>query len=292
MAITISNAYIQTYEATVRHLAQQMETKLRGTVMERGSGGEKHNWDRLGATEAAQKTSARTPTPTADMPWSRRVSIAQTWHHGETVEPEDVVQMLIDPKSSVATSQAMAMRRAIDNLIITAATGDATIGDGTTVAFPASQRVGDGTTPISFDFITQVQRKFMDNDIDPAVPKVAVVGPGQVETLMKLTEQTSSDYVGVRSRGALQELQASGIAPNWMGFTWIMSTLLQEPAGGQLDCLFYTNRAIGMQVNKDITSRVAEDPSLSFAWRIYSMLTMGAVRVEDEHIVNLRVSNA
>jgi hypothetical protein len=77
-----------------------------------------------------------------------------------------------------------------------------------------------------------------------------------------------------------------------MGFTWVMSTRLLIPAGGQLSCLAFTKRAIGLQVNKDIWSRVAEDPSISFAWRIYSALTMGATRVEDEQIVHLHVKDA
>lgn len=126
----------------------------------------------------------------------------------------------------------------------------------------------------------------MQNNIDPDIPKCAIVGPTQVRKLMQLTEQTSADYV---NRQALQQLNASGIVPNWMGFTWIMSTLLLAPSAGELSCLFMTERAIGLQVNKDITARVAEDPSVSFAWRIYLHATMGATRVEDEQIVHLHV---
>jgi hypothetical protein len=70
-----------------------------------------------------------------------------------------------------------------------------------------------------------------------------------------------------------------------MGFEWIMSNRLQAPSGGEIDCLFMTGRALGMQVNRDITARVAEDPSASFAWRLYASATMGATRVEDEQIV-------
>lgn len=289
MAITISNAYVQTFERTVRQLAQQAETKLRGTTMERGVSAEKHNWDRLGKGDFTTKSSSRQPTPASDSPWSRRVSVPTTKNDGDTVEPEDIVQMLIDPKSSIAEKQGMGAKRAIDDYIIAAATGDALDGDGATVVFPAGQVVGDGTAPISFDMVTAVQEKFMSNDIDPSVAKVFVVGPTQVRKLMQLTEQTSSDYV---AREALQRLTATGIVPMWMGFTWIMSTRLLVPSAGQLSCLAYTRRAIGLQVNKDTWSRVAEDPSISFAWRIYTALTMGAVRVEDEQIVHAKVKNS
>lgn len=286
MAITIDNAFIQTFERTVRQLAQQSNSKLRGFVMERAVSAEKHNWDRLGKGDAVQKTAARTATPASDSPWSRRVSIPTTWHDGDTVEQDDVVQMLIDPKSSISEKHGMSMRRAMDDIIIAAATGNALDGAGSPVTFPAGQKVGDGSAAISFDMVTAVQEKFMKNDIDPDVPKVFVVGPTQVRKLMQLTEATSADYVKTQ---ALQQLSSTGIVPNWMGFTWIVSNRLLAPSAGQLSCLAFTKRAIGLQVNKDIWARVAEDPTISFAWRIYTAMTAGAVRVEDEQIVHAHV---
>ena len=280
MASTIDAVYIQTFERNIRHLAQQSQTKLRGTIREVSTNGEKHNWERIGSIEATVKSGRLVATPVQDTPFSRRVSIAQTFHAGDSTEQEDPVQMLVDPNSNITQALAMAMRRGIDDRIITAATSDALDGDGNPVTFPTSQVVGDGTGSISFDLITQVQEVFMKNDIDPEVPKTAVVGPTQVRKLMQLTENTSSDYVRA------QQLQQYGIAPNWMGFNWIVSARLLAPAAGEISCLFYTKNALGLQVNRDITARVQEDPSVSFAWRLYTFATMGAVRVEDEHIVH------
>ena len=285
---TIANVYVQTFENNVRHLAQQSQTKLRGKVQERSVHSENHNWERLGIVEAEDKTTRLQPTPSQDVPWSRRVSLAGTFNAADSTEQEDPVQMLVDPNSNLTRALAMAMKRKTDDIIIEAATSDALDGEGANIPLPAEQTIGDGTDPISFDFITEVQERFMENDIDPDMPKCAVVGPTQVRKLMQLTEQTSADYV---NRQALQTLNASGIVPNWMGFLWIMSTRLLEPSPGEKSCLFFTDRAIGLQVNKDITARVAEDPSVSFAWRIYLHATMGAVRVEDEQIVHLHVAD-
>jgi hypothetical protein len=289
MAVSISNAYIQTFERIVRQLAQQSEAKLRTAVTERGEGSQKHNWERLGKGLAVSKAAGLVDTPNQTLPWSRRVSIAQTWHAGESTEQEDVAQMLVDPNSNIAQNLGMSMKRAVDDIIIAAATGNAIDGAGSPVAFPSGQVVGLVTVPISFDLVTEVQEKFMKNDIDPSEPKVFVVGPTQVRKLMQLTEQTSSDYVNAQ---ALQKLNSSGIVPNWMGFTWIMSTRLTIPSATQLNCLAFTKRAIGLHVAKDITARVAEDPSKSFAWRLYCHMTMGATRVEDEQIVRVDVKDA
>lgn len=285
MAITIDKVYIQTFERNVRHLAQQADTRLRRFVTEKATDGQKHNWERLGSGEASLKAAARVATPTSDLPWSRRVSLAQTYHMGETVEQEDVVQMLIDPNSNVSAAIANGMKRKIDDILIAAATGIALNGDGTTSAFPAGQVVGDGTGVISIDNILEVQEKFYKNDIDPDESKVMVISPTVQRKLMSLMEVTSGDYQNSKAL-------ATGMLPNWMGFDWVVSNRLLVPAAGQISCLAFTKRALGFQVNRDITAKVAEDPSLSFAWRIYAAMTMGAVRTEDEQIVHLKVKNA
>jgi len=287
---TVSNVYVQTFENNVRHLAQQSETKLRGKVQERNVHSITHNWERIGTIEAIAKTTRLQATPSQDTPWSRRASTAVTFNAADSTEQEDPVQMLVDPNSNLTRALSMAMRRQVDRLIIAAATSDTVTvdGAGVPVAYDLGQKIGDGTLPISFDYITQVQELFMQNNIDPDMPKCAVVGPTQVRKLMQLTEQTSSDYVNSQ---ALQQLNSSGIVPNWMGFTWINSTLLEAPGVGELSCLFFTDKALGLAVNRDITARVAEDPSVSFAWRIYLHMTMAAARVEDEQLVWLHVAD-
>ena len=281
MANTIANVYVETFESNLRHVAQQEVTRLLPWVQVRGEESENHNWEKLGSSDASLKTTRLQATPVADTAWGRRVAVSGTWDNGESTEQEDPVQMIVDPNSNLVMSLGYSMRRAQDDVIITAATADALEGDGTTTAFTAGQTVGDYTTPISFDAVTEVQEIFMGHDIDPSIPKVAVVGPTQVRKLMQLTENTSADYVRA------QQLQQYGIAPGWLGFDWICSTRLLNPVapGTDIDCLFMTRRAIGMNIPKNITARVAEDPSISFAWRLYCFTVMGAVRVEDEQIV-------
>lgn len=285
MAITIDNAFIEEYKDLVIHLAQQGETKLRSTVTVESSKGESYSFDRLAATSAIEKTTRREDSSTfyVDDAWTRRVVTPRTFVHLMTVEHEDKVKMLVDPESAYAKNQAMAMNRSWDDLIIAAATGNATDGDGVAVPFPAGQKIGDGTTPITFDAITAIQEKFMQNDIDLMEPKVAVIGPTQVRKLMQLTEQTSADYVHAQ---ALQKLYDSGIVPNWMGFTWIMSNRLLSPAAGEISCLFYTKSALGLVINQDVFTRIGENPDKAYMIQVFAQYTAGASRIEDEHIVH------
>lgn len=292
MANTVANAYISTFEANVRFLAQQKMSKLRRFCQFRGEHSKNHNWDRVARMAATTKAGRAVATPVNDTPYSRRTDSQQTKHAGDVVEQEDIVQMLSDPVSNTTKAIAMAMGRAMDAIIIAAATGNAVDGAGANVPFnnggtPAgSQLVGDGTVAITLDLIAQVTQLFMLNDIDPDVPKVAVVGPVQVRQMVEMEKATSTFYVNAKA------LAESGMVTNWMGYTWIYSNLLTVNAAGTLDTLFFSEMALGLHVTKDIWAQAAQDPSISFAWRVYSAFTCGAVRVEDEHLVALRLLNS
>ena len=281
--MSIDNAKIQEYRDSVIHLAQQGDARVRPTVTEVSSSAEFYNWDRLAATDAEErtKTNRNKETLVIDEEFTRRTSTPRVFEHNFTFEDYDKAEMAIDPQSSYAENQGMSMRRAYDSVCIEAATADA-LEDGVASPLPAGQIIGDGSSEISFNALTVIQRKFMDAEIFPDTPKVAVIGPAQVQKLMQLTEQTSADYV---NREALQRLNATGIVPNWMGFTWIVSNLLTAPAANELYCLFYTKMAIGLQVNMNMKVRVGENPDKSYNWNVFSQFSAGAVRVEDEHIV-------
>jgi len=295
MSATINNTYIAEFNAYLRLLAQQEFARLRPKVMSVSSGGESYAFDRVAPEDAVIKTDRIQPTadpqpggPFADFDFSRRVVLAKTYNISEYIEQEDQIQAKVDIQGGLVRSMGMAMARAYDDEIITALGGTALDGEGVDNPFPVSQVVGDGTAPISFDIITEIQEKFLENDIQGEVLKCMVVGPTQVRKLLQLTEQTSSDFV---TREALQNLSAGLVVPNWMGFTWICSTRLLDPGTDELDCFAFTPRGIGLAINRDITTFVQQDPAHSFAWALYSQSTFGAVRVEDEHVVKLHVAD-
>lgn len=295
MAITIPAAYIETFEATVRQLAQQKRSRLRMCVSEVNNQSEKHNWDRLGSSTARAKTAARMVSPaggngsgavgaTDGLAWTRRNTVIATYDTGEVIEQEDIVQMLIDPKNATVENLVMNMNRQLDDIIITAATAAAADGAGGSVAFTAGQTVGDYSGEITLDTILEVDEKFYENDVDPDEEKFFIIGPKQRRKLMQLLEVTSGDFQA-------QKALATGYLPNFMGFSWIVSNRLNVPAGDQLDCLAFTKKGLGLHVAGDITTRVAERPDMSFAWQVYMQLSMAAVRVEDEHVVRFKAAD-
>ncbi len=288
---TIEQVYIDAFRDSVRQLAQQKTSKTRGWCDQFSQEAETGNWDRLSEGEAVAKLRIDPTGSGTGRVWSRRIAIATPYKDDEVTEVEDPSLMLSDPNSNLVTSLGYSMGRKMDDIILTAAMGGALnsvrAGDGTntptTIAVTAGQKVGDFSTPISFDAITEILEKFNENDVDMEEPKVAIIGPRQVRELMNLTEQTSSDYVQA------QALQQNGIVPNWMGFTWIMSTRLffnsAVPAVAEQTCVFMSRKAMGFHIPQDIVAFVERDPSINYAWRPYTQFTAGAVRIEDEHLV-------
>ena len=289
MANTVANVFVQSYARNLRFLAQQTDTRLRVWCQEEHVSSEGHNFDRLGVQEASKKTTRLQATPVQDYPWSRRKSIPVVYDTGDSTEQEDPTQMLQDPNSKLVKAQGMAMRRAFDDEIIAAAVGDSRDGAGNTVSYDdTNQEVGNGSASISFDLVTLVSQRFMENDIDPDMQRVFVISPLQARKMLQITEVTSGDYVYSKV------LAEKGYVESWMGYTWIVSTRLPDASVGQDGseeyCFAMTRDAIGLQINKDIWARVAEDPSVSFAWRIYCAMQIGAVRVEDEQLVRVHLS--
>ena len=117
----------------------------------------------------------------------------------------------------------------MDDVIIAAATGTALDGQGVNNPFPDAQKVTGDDVPdsysadISFDLVTKVVERFLENDIDPEVRKVAVVGPAQMKKLLQTTEATNHDYA--------QKALMQGFVNDWLGLDWIVSTRLNSPAG-------------------------------------------------------------
>ena len=294
MGATIEDVFIQTYERNVRHLAQQSVTRLDPYVMVKRTQSEAHNWELMESNDAKLKSTRDSwdgndrskLTPDDNTQWKRRKSMPDVYNIGDVTEHSDISQMLVDPNSNYARAHAAAMRRAKDKVIIEAAVGPSRDGDGASLAFPAGQAIGVAGSGVAmtYDLITEVSEKFMANDIDPDDGKVFVIGPAQARKLLQLTEATSGDYNAVRP------LTSKGYIESWMGYTWVVSTLLQAAGAGERYIFAMTRKAIGMQLNKDIWVRVAEDPGISFAYRIYSEMHLGAIRVEDKHLVRCAVT--
>lgn len=277
----LSPIYQRDFEANLRSLSQQRGSKLRQYCVERNAP-DMHLWDRIGSLSTTARTAGGATADTA-LALTRRRSKPTSWEVSNLIDPDNIAQAARDPRSDVLREHAYAHGRKIDDVIITAALGSTEDEAGAPTVYPVAQSVGGATQAFDFNFITSVNELFWSNNVPQDEEKVFVIRPNGAKKLLQLTQATSSDYV------MAQALASRGIVENWLGYTWIVSTLLPNVAGLQYYYLAMTKRAVGLHVLKDVWTRVTESSEKSYAWRVYSAAAMGATRIEDAHVVRVHV---
>ncbi len=277
----LSPIYQRDFEANLRSLSQQRGSRLRQYCVERNAP-DMHLWDRIGALTAVARTAGGATADTA-LALTRRRSKPSDFEVSNLIDPTNIAQAARDPRSDVLREHANAIGRKFDDIIITAALGSTEDEAGTPTVYPVGQSVGGATQAFDFNFITSVNEKFWSNNVPQDEEKVFIIRPNGAKKLLQLTQSTSSDYVNA------QALASKGMVESWLGYTWILSTLLPNVAGAQYYYMAMTKRAVGLHITKDIWSRVVESSEKSFAWRVYSAFAAGATRIEDEHVVRVHV---
>jgi len=71
-----------------------------------------------------------------------------------------------------------------------------------------------------------------------------------------------------------------------------VSTRLLAPGVGELSCLAYTAKALGLCINQDVMTRIGENPAKLYMIQVFAQYTAGAARVVDEEIVHVHVLDA
>ena len=279
MANTITQAFVQQFQDNLIHLAQQKGSRLRGSVNEQSVTGEKFNFERLGTVAAVAKTTRHTTTPVLDVPHSRRTATMSDFQWADLIDDEDKVRMLITPESHYAKSGAGSMARAIDDLIIAAALGNAVDGDGSNVALPCGQKIAHGSAGLSLAKLIETKEILDGNDVDPDDERFIVLGSKQISDLLNTTEIKSSDYNSVKAL-------VQGDIDTFMGFKFLRSERLAL-ATTTRSCFAFTKGAMGLGIGSDVTTKIDVRPDKSYAHQVYLSFVAGATRVQDECVVQV-----
>jgi len=275
---TVDAAFIEAFKSNVIHLCQQHPSRLRKTVDEMTVKAEFANVERIGIREAVEKTTRHTPTPILDVPHDRRKLDMQDFQWADMIDEEDQIRMLISPKSEYAKAGAWAMNRQYDRLIVDAATGASTDGDGASVPFDPSMIVGSAGAGLTLDSILAAKEKLDANEVDHD-NRYLVLNAKALTDLLSTTEVTSSDFNTVKAL-------VQGELNTWLGFTIVHTELVAETTA---QALAYHKSAIRLGVGRDVLTRIDKRIDVSYADQVYLAFTAGATRVEECKIVQILV---
>ena len=287
MSSQITTAFVQQYSANLQHLSQQKGSRLRGLVRTEMVRGKQAFFDQIGSQSASVRTTRAADTLLNDTPHSRRMVTLADYEAADLIDDQDKLLMIVDPCSSYAQAQAFAIGRSMDDVIITAATGDAKTGEtgGTTTALPAGQKVAvnlsGSNEGMTIGKLREAKYIMDNNDVDPSIPRVMVIGPKQLQDLLESTNITSSDFNTVKAL-------VQGELNTFMGFNFITSTRLAHNTGTDVrTCFAYAVDGITLAVAKDLTVRIDERPDKGYAVQVYACMSIGATRMEEEKVVQI-----
>jgi len=282
MSVQITTAFVEQYKSNVFHLAQQKGSRLRDAVRTETVTGKSHFFERIGSVAAELRTSRHSDTPRMDTPHSRRKVTMDDYDWADLIDNEDKVRMLISPQSDYAQAGAWAMGRAMDDAIITAATGNALggVAGGTTVALPSGNKVVHGSAGLSLAKLLSAKEIIDANDVDPEEERYLVCTAGQITDLLNVTQVTSSDFATVKAL-------AQGEIDTYLGFKFIRTQRLGTDSDGNRQVLAFCKSGIGLALGADVTTKISERADKNYATQVFLSMTIGATRIEEEKLVEI-----
>jgi len=282
MSVQITTAFVEQYKSNVFHLAQQKGSRLRDAVRTETVQGKSHFFERIGAVSAQLRTSRHSDTPRMDTPHSRRKVTMDDYDWADLIDNEDKVRMLISPQSEYAQAGAWAMGRAMDDAIITAATGTSLggVAGGTSVSLPSGNKVVHGSTGLNLAKLLSAKEIIDASDVDPEEERFLVCTAGQITDLLNVEQVTSADYATVKAL-------AQGEIDTYLGFKFIRTQRLGTDSDGNRQVLAFCKSAIGLAVGADISTKISERADKNYATQVFLSMTIGATRIEEEKLVEI-----
>ena len=284
MSSQITTAFVQQYSANIQMLSQQMGSLLRDKVRQESVVGKQAFFDQVGSVTAQLKTSRHSDTPQIDTPHSRRRVALADYEFADLIDQQDKVRLLIDPTSSYAQAAAFAMGRAMDDVIIAAATGTAFTGETGATSESAQTAIAAGGTGLTIAKLRTAKQKFDLASVDPSIPRHIIVGPEQITNLLGTTEVTSSDFNTVKAL-------ANGEVNSFLGFNFTVSNRLAK-SGNDRTCIAFAQDGITLGIGKDVNARIDERADKSYATQVYYCMSIGATRMEEAKVVEVQCTES
>ncbi len=291
MSTEVNKAFVQKFRDSFMHLVQQKGSRLREYVRTNSDVvGKYDHFDRLGSTSAQKITSRHSDTPLISTPHSRRRVSMEDYNWADLIDKADKVRMLADPTSEYMKAGVWAMGRTMDDIVIAAMLGNAVSVDendsSANVALPSAQKVAvSGTTDMNITKLRQAKKILDASDVDPDLPRCIVMKSNQFYDLLGDSQIQSSDYNTVKALVA-------GEIDTFMGFKFIRSERLTADSSGDTQCIAWIHDGIGLSMGMDVKTEITERSDKNYSTQVYAQMCLGAVRIEDEKVVEIACTDS
>ena len=178
----------------------------------------------------------------------------------------------------------MAMGRAMDDVIISAALGTAFTGETGSTSTSNANTIAHGSAGLTIAKLRTAKETLDLGSVDPSIPRHIIVSPKQITDLLGTTEVTSSDFNTVKAL-------ANGEINSFLGFNFIVSNRLSIESSKR-KVIAFASDGITLGVGKDVEARIDERADKSYATQVYYCMSIGATRMEEEKVVEVQAHEA
>lgn len=290
MSDQVTAAMAVQYSANFHTLGQQMVSRLEAlSRVERGIVGSSKSVERIGATEAYDIVSRHGDTQYVNTPHSRRwIDLADKgW--ADLVDELDKIKMLADPTSPYLKMGVAALNRKKDAILYAAARGTARTGSGTQ-ALPSAQKIAAASAGLTVAKLLAAKEILDAAEIDAedtgmsadgqSTPmRTVITNTAGISDLLNTTEVKSSDYNTVKAL-------AQGKMSDFLGFRFVRYERLATSSTTKF-AVAYGRNSVCLGIGQDIVSSIDKMPGKNMAVQVYARMSLGAVRVEDEGVVEI-----
>ncbi|HYD35961.1 MAG TPA: phage capsid protein [Vitreimonas sp.] len=287
----IDTALVNQFHSNITLLTQQKGSRLRGAVRVETQNAEFDFYDRIGATEAQEITGRHQDTPLVQTPHDRRRVGLRDFDWADLIDRQDRLKMLADPTGPYSMNAAFAFGRKMDDVIIQSAFDTAYSGKTgqTTVAFPAGNQIAhnyveSGSAAASALTIGKLRRAktiLDEGEVDPDEPRFIAVTAHEVQSLLRTTEVTNSDYNTVK---ALVE----GKIDTFMGFKFIRTQRLLTDTSGYRRLICWARPHLLLAVAQELQVDIGPRRDKRNSTQVYASMGIGATRMEEVGVVEIK----
>lgn len=289
MSVNIPTHYVQQYSSNIQLLLQQRGSKLRNAVTVGSYTGKQASpVDQFGKVEMQAVSGRFNAMGRVDAPADRRWVFPSDFDLPQLIDSFDKLRLITDPKSAYVQNAVMAAGRQFDRLICSAFTGTAKTGEsgGTSTSFTAGNEVdvatGGANSKLNVAKLREAKRLMMANHIDFDMEEAFVgITAADHDALLGEIQVTSADYNG----GAA--VLRDGKIMEFMGFKFIHCELIETILAGtnEVTLPVWVKSGMHLGVWNDIQNDISQRKDLqSLPWQIYTIMTAGATRIEENKV--------
>ena len=273
MAVGISNAFVQLFDAEVKQ-AYQASRALAGVTRERTNvEGNQVKFPKIGKGTATVRVPQTDVTP-LNVTYSQVTATMSDYIAAEYSDIFSQQKVNFDERRELVQVVGNAIGRRMDQLVLDALNASST-------SLTVATTIGGAGTNMNIEKLIEA-KKLLDANNVPSEGRCMIIHANNLAGMLGETEITSSDFATVKAL-------VSGEVDTFMGFKFV--TLGDRDEGGlplpsTRTCFAFHKDAMGMGIGMNQKSEINYVPEKT-SFLVSSMFSAGAVAIDDEGIVKI-----